>query len=76
MIEFVYDTFLDDRAQPFSIENKSGVGVGISLNGHIELEIVPMPIVIGTLSKNLFIFFGRPVWVIESMGGIEMLDTG
>jgi hypothetical protein len=35
-----------------------------------------MPIGIGTFAKDLFVLFGSPVGIVETMSSIEMLNTG
>jgi len=55
MIELLYDVPVHQRTEFLGIENETSLRIGLSLYGNMQLEVVAMPVFIGTLAKNSFI---------------------
>src|ERR1700744_3655721 len=75
MIHFLDDLILDDLAQPFYIEQKACIRIGVSLDRHIEIIVMSMPVLIGALAEYLFVLFFTPARIIELMCRIKMFQA-
>lgn len=75
VIHLFDDIFTDDLAQFLYIEHETGVGIGLAPDGHIQLIIMSMPVLIGAFAKDFLILLTAPAWVIELMCRIEMLQA-
>ena len=54
----------DDLVEVFEIHNKTGRRIGLSANSYREIEIVSMPVFIGTGSEHLLILFFGPFRIV------------
>ena len=62
-------------AELFEVYDEPCCRVRLALYRHVEREIMPVPILIGALAKDLVILLRPPFFYIKSMGGIEMFFT-
>ena len=76
MVQFICNVLTNKLTKPFGVKNKTGIRVWASFNRYEQLIVVPMPVIIGALAKDLLIFLPAPGRVIEFMGCVKMLDTG
>lgn len=73
MVQDVDDKGVDESAQQFGINYETRIGVGTSFDRDQQLKIMPMPILIGTLAKNLIILLLGPGWIVKLVCCVEML---
>lgn len=73
VVQDIDNMCIDELAQEFGINNEPRIRIRTSLNRNQQFKIMPMPILIGTLSKNLVIPFLAPGWIVKLMCCVEML---
>lgn len=76
VVEFIDHFSADQGAEPFQIDDKTGVGIRPALDGHDKVKIVSMPIFVGAWPKNLHILLFCPIGVVEFMGSVKMFFAG
>jgi hypothetical protein len=75
VIQFLDDMILNDTAQFFYIEQKSRIRVRVTFYRHIQLVIMPMPILIGAFAEYGLILILTPAWIIEFVRCVKMLQA-
>lgn len=76
VVKFFRDVFLDDIAQFLHVIDKTGIRVGVTLDGNVQVKIMAMPVFVSTFSKHLFIALPAPVWIEEPVRRVEMFYPG
>jgi len=76
VVEVVNDVLFDDDAQFFYVYDESRDGVGHAFDRDVEVVVVAVPISVGALAKDGFVFFLGPVFHPEFVGGVETFDSG
>ncbi len=75
VIKLIDDMSVHDRPQLFYIEYEAGFGIGNALDRDIQLEIMPVPVLIGASPKHLFVLLPAPAGIIKLVCGIEVFDS-
>ena len=75
VVKLVDDMPVHDRPQLFYIENEPGFGIGNALDRNIQLEVMPVPVLICASPKHFFILLPAPAGIIEFVCGIEVFDS-
>ena len=65
----------DQCAQLLQVYNEPCQGIGFALDGHNQVKIMSVPILVRTGAEYLNILFMCPGRVVQLMSGIEMLLT-
>lgn len=63
VVQLLNNVPLYDIAQHLQIDYKACVGIGFAFHGYDQLEIVAVPVVVGTRPKNFLVPFVRPVGI-------------
>ncbi len=75
VIELVSDELFDQFAELFDIYHKAGNWIGTSFDGDEDFVIVPVPVLVGALSKYLPIALLTPSLYPQLMGRIESFPS-
>lgn len=75
VVKLIDDMPVHDRPQLFHIEYETGFGIGYTLDRDIQLEIMPVPMLIGASPEHLFVLLPAPAGIIELVCGIEVFDS-
>ncbi len=60
MVDLFNHLAADQQTELLKVRDKPGIGVRSSLDGDDEVEIMSVPVLVGTRSKDLRIFFLTP----------------
>ena len=72
VIKLFNDVLPDNHTQFLYIKNKTGVGMRLPLYGNIQVKIVPMPVFVGTFTKNGIVLLRGPVRIVQLVRCVEM----
>lgn len=73
MVQFVRYVFFNEPTELLSIEDKTRVRIGFTLHGHVQFEIMSMPIFVSAFAVNFFVLFLAPRRVEQFMRRVKML---
>lgn len=62
--------------QLLCIEDEAGIGVRDAFHGDMQLEVVAVPMLIGTLAEHLLVPLPCPGGIVQLVCGIEMFNPG
>lgn len=72
VVNLVDDMGPNERAELLEVDNKTGFRVGFSLHGHDEVEIMAVPISVGTGAEHLTVPLLAPLRIVELVGRVEV----
>lgn len=76
VIELVYHFPANEGAEALEVHHEACLRVWMTLYGGYKLEIVAMPVFVGTGAKYLRVLLGCPLRIVELVGGVKMFFTG
>lgn len=76
VIEVIDHVYLDEVAEFFDINDKTCDGIGAAFHCYMEVVVVPVPVLVGTLAKHGTVLFFRPFLHPKFMSGVKSFDSG
>ncbi len=73
VVDAFYDDVFDEVAKGLGIVDEAGLRVWFTLDGDMQLIIVAMPVLIGTLAKNILVLILAPAGIVQAVCGIKIL---